>query len=257
MSAGQGNKRIMKRRHIFFDLGYTLLYLNREIPFRKLLENRGYRLSLEEIEEGFHLTDKLFMREFPGVLGKPAETFMPWYHARLLHHFHIQLDICEFYSDWKKEIRGPLESWFPYPFVFGVLSELKNRGFRLGVISNWDPSARLILDRHNLTGLFDSIVISSECGCEKPSREIFRKAMEELSAGPEESLYVGDNYYDDFIGSRRAGMDCRIINRFGTRGVEELTDCRIIPDIRALLVPEGDESGLSGTPVSNRFLSER
>ncbi len=41
-------------------------------------------------------------------------------------------------------------------------------------------------------------------------------------------MYVGDNYYDDCLGSRKVGMNALIINRFGSLGVEEIDDCTVI-----------------------------
>ena len=41
-------------------------------------------------------------------------------------------------------------------------------------------------------------------------------------------MYVGDNYYDDCLGSRKVGMNALIINRFGSLGVEEIEDCPVI-----------------------------
>ena len=44
-------------------------------------------------------------------------------------------------------------------------------------------------------------------------------------------IYVGDNYYDDAVGSRKVGMPALIINRFGLLGTEEITDCPLISDM--------------------------
>jgi putative hydrolase of the HAD superfamily len=104
----------------------------------------------------------------------------------------------------------------------------------MGVISNWDQSAREILRMHHLDRFFEHLIISSEVGWEKPQVEIFLKALRDAEVEPGESVYVGDNYYDDAVGSRKAGMDTIIVNRFGSLGVEELENCPVICDIREL-----------------------
>ncbi len=67
----------MQTSYIWFDLGYTLVYQEREKEYQQFWLEQGIELSLEDIEEAYHLTDKLFMREYPGALGKQIHTYMP------------------------------------------------------------------------------------------------------------------------------------------------------------------------------------
>lgn len=125
--------------------------------------------------------------------------------------------------------------WLVYPNVSGVLDQLSAKGLGLGVISNWDPSAKPILASHSLLDRFDVIVISSEVGVSKPDERIFRIATELAGVDPSRCLYVGDNYYDDAVGAASVGMKCLIVNRFGNFGVEELRDQPLISDISEIL----------------------
>ncbi len=226
----------MKHRikFIWFDIGYTLLKLKREETFIKLTARMGIPLKEEKVEEAFHCTDKLFMREYPGILGGDRHTYMPWYFGNLFYKLGIKVDICSFFASWKKVLRSPLEAWVPCPNTIPVLERLKSAGYRMGVISNWDKSARSILKKHGIDRFFEVIVISSEVGYEKPSPEIFRIALEKAGVSPGESLYVGDNYYDDAVGAGKAGIETVILNRFGRKGIEEITDCTILNDISEL-----------------------
>lgn len=226
--------KYQNKTFIWFDLGYTLLYLKRESLFKEVTAEMGITLSPEKIAEAFHTTDKLFMREYPQVLGTDKRTYMPWYFGHLLYILKIKLDLCILSDRWEKVMKNPLEVWYPFPETENTLKLLKEKGYRLGIISNWDKSARSILEKYHLKDFFDTIVISSEAGCEKPSAEIFTIALEEAGVSPEESLYVGDNYYDDAIGSRKAGIDVIILNPFENKGVEEINDCNLIHDISEL-----------------------
>ena len=40
----------------------------------------------------------------------------------------------------------------------------------------------------------------------KPDPGLFAHALERLEIAPEQAIYVGDNYYADVIGARRAGL---------------------------------------------------
>ena len=59
----------------------------------------------------------------------------------------------------------------------------------------------------------------------------FEIALDRAGVSADQCVYVGDNYYDDAIGSRAVGMQALIINRFGKLGVEEIDDCPIIQHI--------------------------
>jgi putative hydrolase of the HAD superfamily len=78
-------------KFVWFDIGYTLLYMQREITYQKALREFGIDVPLEDIEKEFHLTDKLFMREYPGFFLQPRSI-----HARLPWHNELSDGIeCE------------------------------------------------------------------------------------------------------------------------------------------------------------------
>ena len=59
--------------------------------------------------------------------------------------------------------------------------------------------------------------------------------MKQAGVGPENSIYVGDNYYDDAAGASAVGMRTVIVNRFGNLGIEELTNIPVIEDVRGII----------------------
>jgi putative hydrolase of the HAD superfamily len=225
---------VMEKSFIWFDLGYTLLYLNREEPFLQTLREFDLDADPHEVERVFHLADKTFMREYPGLFGEDRRHYMPWYFGVIQYHLGLRFDLCRFFQRWQQLVGTQTDSWFPYPFTVDVLEDLNEKGYRMGVISNWDKSARKILKKHRLDRFFEHIIISSEVGSEKPDVRIFQKAMQAASVDPGECIYVGDNYYDDAVGSRKVGMETIIINRYGELGIEELENCSVICDIREL-----------------------
>ena len=195
---------------VWFDIGYTLLYMQRETTYQKALRKFGIDVRLADLEKEFHLTDKLFMREYPGFLLQPRKVYMPAYLGILNYRMGLSVNLCELDTCWE------------------VLLELKRRSIGLGVISNWDCTARDILSSAGLSEFFDPLIISCEVNCTKPDSRIFNLALQKASAEARRCFYVGDNYYDDCLGSRKVGMNALIINRFGSLGVEEIEDCPII-----------------------------
>jgi putative hydrolase of the HAD superfamily len=221
----------MSIRFIWFDIGYTLLYQYREKAYQELLLEFGVDLPLEKIEQEFHLTDKLFFREYPGAFGKVREAVLPWFSAVLNYRLGVRLNILEFAPRWMAAQDAITDFWRPFDCVRETLANLKARSFGLGIISNWAPSARDLLHRYDLGHYFDPIIISSEVGYAKPDSRIFEIALERAGVTATESLYIGDNYYDDVLGCRSLGLSTLIINRFGRLGVEEIKDQTIIKDI--------------------------
>lgn len=89
-----------------------------------------------------------------------------------------------------------------------ALTELRNRSYGLGLITNRSNVERFheLLDRLELWPYFDLILASGELGISKPEPGIFDAALERLGATADQCLYIGDNYWADVVGARRAGV---------------------------------------------------
>lgn len=225
----------MSKRFIWFDLGYTLVYTERERWYEAFLKQQGIHRSRDEVERAYHKTDKLFMREYPGVLGQDGTTFLPWYLGVLNYQLGLSFPLHEqaaAMSALRTEM--PLD-WQPYPFSERVLKQLRQQGYGIGLISNWDGSAREVLERCHLQSYFDHIIVSSEVGMEKPDKRIFEYALNLAGVNAKECCYVGDNYYDDVVGSSRVGMRALLINRYGRFGIEELPEAHVIGSVLEVL----------------------
>ncbi|KKO55566.1 HAD family hydrolase [Paenibacillus sp. DMB20] len=219
-------------RYLWFDLGYTLVRLNREEVYQKVLEIFEVYRSREEIAMAYHLTDKMFMRDYKGMLGKDSRAYMPWYIGTLNYHLRLLLPIEEVVQVHRKLASDHPIRWSAYDGAKDTLRGLRNHGYRLGLISNWDETARSVLAENGLDEELDEIIVSSEVGMEKPDLGIFRLALERGNVSPKQSLYIGDNYYDDVVGSQKVGMHCLLINPYGKYGVEELSYRPVINGIQ-------------------------
>jgi putative hydrolase of the HAD superfamily len=219
---------------VWFDLGYTLLYQRREEPCRAVLAELGHDVSRERLELEYHLADKQFMREYPGVFGRDPETFAPWFLGVLNHRLGIRTDLCRTWQLLKRTSAHGHAGWIPFEGAAEALADLRRRGYRLGVITNWDASARPLLAAHGLDGFFEQVVVSCEAGCEKPDPGIFEIATAAARVDAAACLYVGDNYYVDTVGARAAGMASVVVNRFGRQGVEEIADVPIVAHVREI-----------------------
>lgn len=122
--------------------------------------------------------------------------------------------------------------WKLHEGVVETLSGLKGRGYRLAILSNWDPRLRCLLDGFNLTSFFEEIVISSEVGVEKPDEGIFVLTQKRFQLVPENLLHVGDSHFHDFQGASKAGWKCLLVTHSEAASEKE---CDKITNLTKLL----------------------
>ncbi len=92
-----------------------------------------------------------------------------------------------------------------------TLQTLKQRGFRLGVVTNRYWGGQPFLADVQKLGLFEyfepaTIAISADLGIRKPNPDIFWHTLKALNIAPEESAMVGDSLYADVAGARGLNM---------------------------------------------------
>ena len=219
-------------QRVFFDLGLTLAQSDVPNRYVEHLAQLGRSVSLEEAQRAYHLSNKFFMRERQGALGKGSKQVLRDFLAKVCQELAVPQLAEELYRLTLEDKRPA--KWTAFPFTVPVLRDLRARGVRTGLISNWDPSCRSVLEQNGLTPFLDPIVVSSEVGVEKPDRRIFEKALELSGEDPRNCLYVGDNYYDDGVGASQVGMAFCILNPPGRLGIPELELPWCVPDIRGV-----------------------
>jgi HAD superfamily hydrolase (TIGR01549 family) len=87
-----------------------------------------------------------------------------------------------------------------------VLPRLKEAGFILAVISNRDEPFHDLLNEHGIGEFFDFSLAAGEVNTFKPEPGVFEHALRRVGLSPQAAMYVGDNYYADVVGARRAGL---------------------------------------------------
>jgi HAD superfamily hydrolase (TIGR01509 family) len=100
-----------------------------------------------------------------------------------------------------------------YPEVHSVLKLLKP-GHKLGLISNAFPSLKELWDVLDLSGYFDSLVISALAGVGKPDARIFEIALEDLGVETKDSLFI-DDIEENVLAAEGLGFASFLIDRKG------------------------------------------
>ena len=134
------------------------------------------------------------------------------------------------------------ELWDPHtltdPSVVPLLSSLRGRGIKVGVLSNtmWPRDAHeRVFVRDRVLDLIDGAVYSSEIPWVKPHPEAFRAAMAAIGVSdPAGCVFVGDRPYDDMHGAKSAGMRAVLIPNSAVPPFDGVTPDAVIGSLAEL-----------------------
>ena len=90
--------------------------------------------------------------------------------------------------------------------ILPMLNALKERGIKIGLISNCFSEEVTAIRNSILYPYFDVPLLSYEEKLQKPDLEIFERCMNRLEVKPEECLYIGDGGSFELEAATKAGM---------------------------------------------------
>ena len=125
-----------------------------------------------------------------------------------------------------------------YPEVPGALSELKDRGFEIAILSNGTPiMLEAAVKNSGLESMIPKIFSVEKAGVFKPDPRVYRIAVDELNVKPQEIVFQSSNAWDA-SGAAAFGFKVAWVNRFGQsperlpgRPEAEITDLSQLPDL--------------------------
>lgn len=82
-----------------------------------------------------------------------------------------------------KKLNTELLSWFPI---------LKQKGFKIGILSNATTKRKEDLETKEIYDLVDAAIISADIGFQKPHKEAFDVLFQKLNVLPEETIFIDD-----------------------------------------------------------------
>ncbi len=221
---------------VFFDVGNTLLFPNRQRILQPLHARRG-ATTLEQL----HAIERKTKKEFDRIhqqTGGRDHGFWHIFYTLLLEELHLEdetlrdtlVAATRISANWDNVLPGTRD----------VLQQIGKR-FRTGVISNADGRIAEVLGACGIADCFLTITDSGRVGHEKPHPAIFQAALRELGARPEQSLFVGDVYCVDYLGATRAGMQATLFDVAGAYRDSGLPRVESLQELQERL--EGDDRG--------------
>jgi putative hydrolase of the HAD superfamily len=106
-----------------------------------------------------------------------------------------------------------------------ALPQLQQAGYLLGVISNRDHPFQDLLNELGIGEFFEFSLAAGEVNTFKPEPGVFEHALGRTDLSARDVVYVGDNYYADVVGARRAGLRPVL---YDPRGIFPDPDCTTI-----------------------------
>lgn len=88
-----------------------------------------------------------------------------------------------------------------------TLSELKRRGFRIGILSNTTALSHHVIKKFGVLELVDEVVFSCDVGYLKPDPRIFLCLLNIMGLSTKEVYMVGDKITTDLLGAMILNID--------------------------------------------------
>ncbi len=240
---------------ISLDVGGTLLDLAEpEVAYAEILQRHGYPSSTEEIRswiktsqiesggEGISLTSE------STISGEEEQTRR----NQLISIFLREAGVTKHLEDCREEI---WRSWLKepvfrlFPEAISVLARLKEQGFVVGAVSNWEARLPQLCENLGIGKYLDFYLVSEVEGHAKPSTRLFELGLEKAGVDSREFIHVGDDLTKDIEPAEKVGMRTVLIQRDDSRASAHSPQ---ISNLRALLPLVGARSWLKGKVVSGK-----
>jgi putative hydrolase of the HAD superfamily len=125
------------------------------------------------------------------------------------------------------------QHWRVFPDVAPTFAELRRRGFRVGIASNFDNRLLKICSGQPELANVDRIFVSSCVGWVKPAAGFYREIERITQLAPEQIALVGDDYENDVGAPRNLGWQTWWLQRTGP--ADSTTHLSTLTDLLALV----------------------
>jgi putative hydrolase of the HAD superfamily len=203
-----------------FDLGGTLIEYAGEHDSWPDLEGPGLLaahnylhaqgLQLPAIEPftlaGFNLLPKRWRLATSGERNLTVPSFL----AEILENLGAEVPSDHLLSQAAKDYESAVcQGAKPIPNSLTVLSALRAKGYKIGLISNTmfsGESHKADIKRFGMEDCFDSTLFSADLNEWKPTVAPFRRILHDLEVDAGQAVFIGDDPAADVIGGKQAGM---------------------------------------------------
>lgn len=179
-----------------FDLDETLL--DRDATIKQIAKDQHHRLLGKSNIDSSDFIDTFIELDANGLTPRPD------LYEELVNRLNLEHLRNDLLNDFNN---NAWNSPMLFEGVATLLTDLSNKGTRLGVITNGpELSQKAKLINSGIVDLIDHYLISGIFGKHKPDPDIFNSMLESLNANANECVFVGDNPHADIMGAHNVGM---------------------------------------------------
>ncbi|UCC17201.1 MAG: HAD family hydrolase [Dehalococcoidales bacterium] len=190
----------MKFKAVIFDLFGTL------VDFYKVVD---YNNTLVEMAAILNVPYREFRRIWDDTAPERntgAFTTTNTSIAAICNRMDVQVDddMIERAANIRREFVTRTLS--PRHDTLSTLAQLKEKGIKIGLISNCSPDTPETWDQTPFPSLFDVTIFSTSARIKKPDPRIYRLALDGLGVAGEDCIYVGDGDSNELTGAQEMSM---------------------------------------------------
>ena len=188
---------------ISFDCYGTLIdwELGMKNALRELAEKKNISIDIEKAPENYIEIE----------LEVEKERYRKYSEILTISLKRLLKDV-ELSPEEEKIFVNTLPKWSPFPETREVLRELKDRGYKLAILSNIDED--MIKKSIDLIGIeFDCVITAEQTRSYKPSHKHWERLVEIFNLSKNKILHVAASYIHDIIPAHELGIKTAWINR--------------------------------------------
>ncbi len=195
----------MKYKAIIWDLDGTLLNTLEDLADSVNASLEKFNLPTRDLEEIRNFVGNGIGKLIERAIGENGPTDMA---SDVLAYFRVYYG-----ANCKNKTR-------PYDGIIELLRDLKEKGYKLAIVSNKIDSAVKELSKEYFGDIFDASIGEMVNVKRKPSPDTVLFALNEIGESIEDAIYIGDSEVD-VLTAKNANLDCISVS-WGFRTVEEL-----------------------------------
>lgn len=210
-----------------FDFFGTLTDPGVEVGRKAAYEATGAALGVDPAAFWAAISES-FTERTTGVLGDTRSTL-----RLVAERCGVEVDSATCETALRHHLAAYPAVLRPHPAAVDVLTELRGRGFRIGLLSDCSSELVETWESTPFASLIESAVFSFDIGVRKPAPIGYRTAARSLGVDPDACWFVGDGGSNEHTGAHAAGMRPVLVANSGY-AVEHLradADTFVPPDV--------------------------
>jgi len=231
--------RFKSKKAIFFDFGDTLASTIPSYPERigSAIKKAGFEFNDDDYIRAYMMADYHTYKRYKSLDTVDNDKRLEWMFEIITNELSLDTEPREL----RKEVRSgmrhmPFERRILLNGANETLSLLKNKGYRLAILSNNDGRVHEKCAELGIRNFFEAIIDSTNVGYIKPDRQIFDYTLDLLGLNESESIHIGDLYGADVLGANNANIDAIWFNHrrsedLDNKGVTQIDHLSQLEDI--------------------------